>query len=92
MGFMLGDGFACLDLDKCFDSRGNLSRLAEMVVANNPGAFIERSMSGSGLHVFGRLPSRRGRRVPGMEIYSNARFIRTTGDVFQAGGLEELKF
>ena len=92
MGFMLGDGFACLDLDHCIDDRGRLSHLAQSIVAQNPGAFIEKSMSGHGLHVFGRLPARRGRKLAGLEVYSQARFIRTTGDVVQQGSLETLKW
>lgn len=92
MGFMLGDGFACLDLDGCIDDQGRLSTFAKMVVGKNPDAFIERSMSGTGLHIFGRLPAQRGRKLAGVEVYSMARFIRTTGDVFQGGGLVPLKF
>lgn len=92
VGFMLGGGFACLDLDHCVDDRGQLSPLAESIVAKNPGAFIEVSMSGRGLHVFGYLPPRRGRKMPGVEVYSDLRFIRTTGKTFQSGGLEVLKF
>lgn len=89
-GVMLGDGLAVVDLDNCIDVRGRLSPLARSVVEKNPQAFIEKSVSGRGLHVFGRLPSRRGRKLAGMEIYSTARFVRTTGDVYQAGGLDDL--
>lgn len=91
-GFMLGGGFACLDLDDCFSSEGELKSVAAALVADNPGAFIERSVSGRGLHIFGLLPPGRGRRLTGLEVYSSARFIRTTGDVFQSGGLLNLVF
>lgn len=91
-GFMLGDGFACLDLDDCFLRSDELKPGAAPVVAANPDAFIERSVSGRGLHIFGLLPPGRGRRMSGVEIYSTARFIRTTGDVYQSGGLSKLVF
>lgn len=91
-GFMLGDGFACLDLDNCFSSEGRLKTVAAAIVSDNPGAFIERSVSGRGLHIFGLLPPGRGRRMSGVEVYSTARFIRTTGDVYQSGGLSKLVF
>lgn len=89
---MLGDGFACLDLDNCFSSEGRLKTVAAAIVSDNPGAFIERSVSGRGLHIFGLLPPGRGRRMSGVEVYSTARFIRTTGDVYQSGGLSKLVF
>lgn len=91
MGFMLGGGIGCIDLDGCLDTYGGVSREARAVLEANPGAFVEKSVSGRGLHVFGLLPEGRGRRLPGgIEVYSRARFIRTTGDVFQEGTLVPL--
>ena len=47
-GFVLGDGFGCVDLDDCFVG-GELSLLARTVVSRNRGAFVEVSRSGCGL-------------------------------------------
>lgn len=91
VGFVLGDGIGCLDLDAALDADGNvISAIAETVLRANPGAWVERSMSGRGLHVFGLLDEAPGRRRRGIETYSRARFIALTGDVFRAGGLVPL--
>ena len=88
-GFMLGGGFACIDLDDCFIN-GQLQQWARRIVDAAPGAFIERSVSGKGLHIFGFLPEDRGRNYGRVEIYSKARFIRTTSDVWTTGNLVNL--
>lgn len=88
-GFMLGGGFACIDLDDCFIN-GQLQKWARRIVDAAPGAFIERSVSGKGLHIFGFLPEDRGRNYGRVEVYSNARFIRTTSDVWAKGNLVNL--
>ena len=62
---------------------GRLSALAERVLDRNPGAYVEVSVSGRGLHVFGGLSEGPGRRGAGVEVYSRARFIRVTGNVFR---------
>ena len=84
---MLGAGIGCIDLDYCFGSDGSLLSWARHIVDNNPDSFIERSVSGEGLHIFGLLPERRGMRKAGVEVYSRDRFILTTRDVYQAGDL-----
>lgn len=87
VGFVLGDGVGCIDLDDALDADGNvISAVAHAVLRANPGAWVEVSMSGRGLHVFGLLDEAPGRRRPGIEIYSRARFIALTGDVFRGGG------
>lgn len=88
-GFMLGDGFGCIDLDDCL-AGGAVSDRAREVLEANPGCFVEYSVSGQGLHVFGLLGERRGMKRRGIEVYSRARFIRTTGRVYRRGGLGEL--
>ena len=89
-GVMLGGGYACIDLDDCFDERGKPTGIAAAVLRKNPKAFVERSMSGRGLHVFGLLPEAVGIRRDGMEVYSMARFIRVTEDVYRPGILTDL--
>lgn len=89
-GFMLGGGIGCIDIDHCINPDGTLTETAQRILASNPGAWVERSVSGTGLHVFGLLPEQPGRKHDGFEVYSTGRFIRCTGEVFQHGQLVEL--
>lgn len=77
-GVMLGDGLACWDLDHVLED-GVLHRDAAAVLAVVDPLWVERSMSGDGLHVFvrGDGPSHQGERV---SFYSHSRFIAVTGD------------
>lgn len=81
-GFMLGGGIGCLDLDHCLTPDG-LTDFAGEVLAAVPGTYVEVSPSGTGLHVFGLLPEGPGRKVPGVEVYSRARFMTVTAEVFE---------
>ncbi|WP_282441511.1 bifunctional DNA primase/polymerase [Corynebacterium antarcticum] len=90
LGIMLGGGIACIDLDHCLTDDGDLSDRARRIVDAVPGAWIEKSRSGTGLHIFGYLPESRGICREGVEIYSRARFILITGDVWRAGDLIDL--
>ena len=83
-GVMLGGGLACIDLDNCFVN-GELSPFAARIVEMNAGAYVEVSVSGTGLHIFGEFAEVSGVKRDGFEFYSRARFIRVTGDVW--GGL-----
>lgn len=84
---------ACLDLDHCLDG-GVLASWAVEAVAMIPAdaiLWVERSLSGDGVHVFHRAPEGPGRRrvMPdggGVEWYSRARFIAVTGDHFRIEG------
>lgn len=90
LGFVLGDGIACLDLDNCLDERGRPNALARDVLARVPGAYVEVSPSGKGLHIWGFAPEQRGRVRDGIEAYSVGRYITVTGHVFQPGRLVDL--
>lgn len=82
MGVMLGGGLGCYDLDHVSDAqaRAFIATVSERVV------YAERSMSGSGVHVFVVATEARGwkRRVDGLSVerYSRERFIRVTGSRF----------
>ena len=55
VGFVLGDGFAGIDLDDCRDpGNGDVGPQAKAVIAFAEGAYAEVSPSGEGLKVFGR--------------------------------------
>lgn len=89
LGFVLGEGIGCIDLDDCIDSEGALSPLAERVLRANPAAWIERSQSGRGLHVWGLMDEGPGRRTADIEVYSRGRYI-ALGETFRPGGLAPL--
>lgn len=79
-GVMLGGGLGCYDLDHITDAdaRSFIASIPEHVL------WIERSMSGSGVHVFVEASEGPGRRRGGVERYTRARFIRVTGVLFRA--------
>ena len=83
LGFALGDGFACIDLDHCYDSRGYLADWAKMILAPVEGrTYIEVSPSGDGLHIWGMCAPRKGLKVRGLmnvEAYSQGRYMTWTG-------------
>lgn len=89
LGFVLGEGIGCIDLDDCFDAEGALSPLAERVLKANPSAWVERSQSGRGLHVWGLMDEAPGRRTKEIEVYSVGRYI-ALGETFRPGGLAPL--
>ncbi|MDY4677599.1 MAG: hypothetical protein SO360_01865 [Bifidobacterium tsurumiense] len=83
LGFALGDGFACIDLDHCYDSRNHLLPWAKMLLGAVEGTtWIETSPSGDGLHIWGRMNECKGIKVRGLmdvEAYSQGRFMTFTG-------------
>jgi len=84
VGFVLGAGIGCIDLDHCFTD-GVLAPWAADVVAANPRTFIEVSRSGEGLHLFGLLPEGPGRKIRdgrSIEVYSTGRYIALTSNRF----------
>lgn len=98
LGFALGDGFACIDLDHCYDSRNHIADWAKMILAPVEGrTYIEISPSGDGLHIWGRAAERTGVRVRGLmnaEAYSRDRYVTYTGRVWHdsPGSLADLTF
>lgn len=79
LGVMLGGGLGCWDLDHCLRG-GVLAPWARSVLASiaDP-VFVERSLSGEGLHVFVKAEPAPGCKQGGVEFYSRERFIATTG-------------
>ena len=81
-GVMLGDGLACIDLDHCFDDAGELLPWASSAIESVKPVFIERSMSGDGVHVFHEQEPVKYRRDAfgdgHVEWFSHSRFIRCT--------------
>lgn len=85
LGFVLGDGIGCIDLDHCFID-GELAGWAQSIVDRCPPTFMEVSQSGEGLHIFGLLPEGPGRNIrrgdANVEFYSKGRYIAVTGNRF----------
>lgn len=83
LGVMLGSGLGCYDLDHCITdgalttkARAFISGISERIV------WVERSMSGTGLHIFIEAPEASGWKRDGVERYTRRRFIAVTADAF----------
>ena len=93
VGFVLnGDGVVCVDLDGCV-ADGRPSAWAQQVIDMFPGAAVEVSLSGRGLHIWGTGPNLSrvfdfdGARV---EVYADKRYIAMTGRWLRRGDLVDL--
>ena len=85
VGFVLTplDPICCVDLDACLQADGAWSPFATQMLEWFPGAAVELSHSGNGLHIWGsydprQLPANhktRDKNVPGLEVYTSNRFI-----------------
>ena len=80
MGVMLGGGLGCYDLDHVSDAEAR--ELAALIPERV--LFAERSLSGSGVHVFVVAPECKGSKSwqGRHERYTRERFIRMTGVCF----------
>jgi hypothetical protein len=79
--FTAQDPFFFIDLDGCYDGT-NWSPLALKVAAMFPGAAMELSQSGKGMHIFGtgQAPAHGKKNAAlGMEFYTELRFVALTG-------------
>ncbi len=79
--FTRQDPFFFIDVDHCLTPQG-WSDIARAVVAMFPGAAMEVSQSGAGLHLFGRGQiGEHGKKNKslGLELYTEARFVALTG-------------
>ncbi len=84
LGFVLGDGISCIDLDHCLND-GELDPRAVEYLSGIETFYIEVSPSGDGIHAWTYLESPTGRRrfkldngLP-VEWYSRDRYITVTG-------------
>jgi primase-polymerase (primpol)-like protein len=94
MGFVLGDGIGCIDLDHCLTD-GVPSLAAADFLSLYPHSYVEVSPSGDGLHIWGTASEQPGRRLNlgglSVEWYSVGRYITVTAQVFQSGSLRPLR-
>ena len=81
VGFVLtaSDPFFCLDIDDCLGPDNQRSPLSQQLIQQLPGAAVEVSHSGRGLHIWGTsrpMPLHGCRNVKrGIELYSAKQFI-----------------
>lgn len=81
--FTEGDPFFFVDLDKCLLHDNTWSPVATEIMNMLPGAAIEVSQSGRGLHIFGKgvSPDHACKNVTlGLELYTSGRFVALTGN------------
>ncbi|EKZ0239670.1 hypothetical protein V5454_001821 [Listeria monocytogenes] len=100
--FYCQHGICAIDLDDCVNESRELNEIAQNVIADFPNAYIEKSPSGRGLHIYFKASNFNydtniyyiNNCKPGIEVYIagvTKRFLTLTGDVFQNGNLEEMK-
>lgn len=82
--FTVNDPFFFLDIDKCLDADNvTWSPVARSLCERLPGAAVEVSQSGRGLHIFGigTCPEHGCRNKQyGLELYTERRFVALTGN------------
>ncbi len=86
------DKIFCIDVDHCFNDRGEPSQLVKELDGSGVDTYCERSVSGKGVHYFGKtdgLDVRTFSKDGEMEFYQKSHFITMTGDMRSEGN--ELK-
>lgn len=90
-GFVLGDGIAGIDLDKCrtLDTR-TLEPWAQHII-NRMTTYTEVSPSGTGIHLLfrGTLPPGARRFLGRVEMYDIDRYFTVTGQALNSAAVEE---
>ena len=86
LGFAVGEGFACIDLDAILNDQGEIiaghGGAAIAREAQSLGLWMEKSQSGRGLHIFGSAERLSNVVTPKVELYAGKRFIAVTGETF----------
>ncbi|HLR11431.1 MAG TPA: hypothetical protein VK120_08580, partial [Sporosarcina sp.] len=52
LGFIVSHDICAIDLEDCVNESGELNEIAQNVIAYFPSSYIEKSPSGSGLHIY----------------------------------------
>ena len=77
------DNVSCVDIDRCFNENGELSETAKEALKRSGATYAEKSVSGNGLHIFGKtdgMDLRTFSKDGDLEIYQKEQFIAMTGD------------
>ena len=86
------DGICCIDLDHCIDEKGNPSEIIADLIDKTRGSFAEKSVSGKGVHIFGKtkgMDVRAFSKDGKSEFYQKSHFITMTGDVMLKAELKD---
>lgn len=77
------DNVSCIDLDRCYDENGQPTALAKEILSKCGKTYVEKSVSGNGLHIFGKtggMDIRTFSKDGDLEFYQKEHFIAMTGD------------
>ena len=77
------DNISCIDLDRCYDENGQPTALAKEILSKCGKTYVEKSVSGNGLHIFGKtegMDIRSFSKDGDLEFYQKEHFIAMTGD------------
>lgn len=77
------DGIACIDIDHCIGEDGKLTETAAKIMDMTKGTYSEKSVSGNGLHVWGKTKGsdlRSFSKDNEVEYYQKTHFITMTGN------------
>lgn len=94
IGFVFTSGFVAIDLDDCFDDKGNLTEVSQDIFDHFTDTYWETSVSGNGLHGFmlGEKPNPRTKdSALGIEVYSGFNFVVVTGDIVEYTGTDAVE-
>ena len=82
------DNIFCIDVDHCYENGAVVSDLVRDIEESGVHTYCERSVSGNGLHYFGKtkgLDVRAFSKDGKMEFYQKSHFIAMTGDMRSSG-------
>ena len=81
LGFVLGDGWAGVDLDACRDLETGVIEPWAQSIIDAINSYTEVSPSGTGIHLYVTAPGLPGdrRRKGGIEMYDGSRYFTVTG-------------
>ena len=77
------DNISCIDLDRCYDENGQQTALTKEVLSKCGKTYVEMSVSGNGLHIFGKtsgMDISTFSKDGDLEFYQRDHFIAMTGD------------
>ena len=98
IAFVIDDPYTGIDLDNCFDEKGNLRSWALPIISRlDQIGYAEISPSGNGIKFIVRARKKAGSKCvkkfgpnkQQMEVYDHARFWTITGDIY--GGNREIR-
>ena len=72
------DNVSCVDIDRCFDENGELFETAKEALKKSGATYAEKSVSGNGLHIFGKtngMDLRTFSKDGDLEFYQKEQFI-----------------